>query len=86
VRQGGLGRGRREEEERWEESFYSLTYLPKRDGSFALAVFIFQGHMFLPTLDVNTIGSLPAKYNIERSWDSRRILLCLELIMYTNNL
>jgi hypothetical protein len=35
-----LGRGRREEEERWEESFYSLTYLPKMDVSFALAIFV----------------------------------------------
>ena len=51
VRQGGLGRGRREEEERWEESFYSLTYLPKMDGSIALAIFIFQGHRCLPTLE-----------------------------------
>ena len=32
VRQGGLGRGRIEEEERWEESFFSPTYLPKMDS------------------------------------------------------
>jgi hypothetical protein len=54
VRQRGLGRGRREEEERWEESFYTPTYLPKMDGSFALAIFIFQGHGFsLGSIKVN---------------------------------
>ena len=39
VRQGGLGRGRREAEERWEESFYTPTYLPKMDGPLLLPYF-----------------------------------------------